>query len=109
MDAMLRAIAEPNRRRILHMVWDGEKAAGDIAAGFAVSRPAISQHLRVLEDAGLVAVRRAGTRRLYRARPEAVAALMAFLDSFWRDGLDRLKHAAEAEQRRLDHGGQDRD
>ena len=62
----MRAIAEPNRRAILRLVWDAEMSAGDIASHFDVSRPAISQHLRVLHQAGLIGERRAGTRRLYR-------------------------------------------
>jgi DNA-binding transcriptional ArsR family regulator len=106
MDDVLRAIAEPNRRRILHLVWGREKSAGDIAATFDVSRPAISQHLKVLEQSGLVAVRKAGTRRLYRARREAIAELIAFIESYWQQGLDRLKDAAEAEQRRGRDGGE---
>ncbi len=104
MDAVLRAIAEPNRRKILALVRDGEKTAGDIAAAFAISRPAVSQHLKVLEDAGLVSVRRAGTRRLYRARREPMAEVKAFVDSYWQQGLARLKQAAEAEHRRLTDG-----
>ena len=99
MDAALRAIAEPRRREILRLVWTHELAAGEIAARFDVTRPAISQHLRVLKDAGLVAERRDGTRRLYRARPQAVGELRAFLDEFWSEGLDRLRDVAEAAQR----------
>ncbi len=100
MDAVLRAIAEPNRRKILGLVRDRELSAGEIAAAFAVSRPAVSQHLKVLEQAGLLAVRKHGTRRLYRARREAIAEVKAFVDSYWEQRLDRLKSAAEAEQRR---------
>jgi DNA-binding transcriptional ArsR family regulator len=99
-DAALRAIAEPNRRQILRLVRDDERSAGDIASNFDVSRPAISQHLRVLEDAGLVAVRRDGTRRLYRAEPGAMAEVKRFLDSFWDDRLTRLKGAVEFDERR---------
>jgi DNA-binding transcriptional ArsR family regulator len=99
-DAALRAIAEPNRRAILRLVRDDERSAGDIASHFDVSRPAISQHLRVLEDAELVTVRRDGTRRLYRARPEAMSEVRQFLDSFWDDRLARLKGAVEFDQRR---------
>ena len=79
MDAVLRAIAEPNRRRILELVREAELSAGDIARAFAVSRPAVSQHLKVLEQAGLLTVRKVGTRRLYRARPQAVAEVKAFI------------------------------
>ena len=76
-DAALRAIAEPRRREILALVRDAERSSGEIAAHFDVTGPAVSQHLAVLLDAGLVAVRRRGTRRLYRARPEGLAELRA--------------------------------
>lgn len=100
LDTALRAIAEPRRRRILELVWDAERSAGEIASQFEVTRPAVSQHLRVLVDAGLLAERRDGTRRLYRARPEGFADLRAFLETFWDENLARLKQAAEAGQRR---------
>ncbi len=103
-DATIRALAEPRRRRILRLVWDGELSAGQIASRFDVTRPAISQHLRVLVNAGLVTERRQGTRRLYRARPEGLAGLREFLDEFWGERLLRLKHAAEAEERRAARG-----
>lgn len=99
MDAALRAIAEPRRREILRLVWKHELAAGEIASRFDVTRPAVSQHLRVLKDAGLVVERREGTRRLYRARPQAIGELRSFLDDFWAGGLDRLRDVAEAAQR----------
>ena len=99
MDAALRAIAEPHRREILRLVWTDELAAGEIASRFEVTRPAVSQHLRVLKEAGLVSERRDGTRRLYRARPEAIGELRAFLDEFWTGGLERLRDVAEAAQR----------
>ncbi|MBM4415452.1 MAG: winged helix-turn-helix transcriptional regulator [Chloroflexi bacterium] len=84
---MLQALAEPRRRRILELVRERELPAGAIAARFDVSRPAISQHLRVLKEAGLVSERRNGTRRLYRARPEGLAELRAFLQGYWDDRL----------------------
>lgn len=99
MDAALHALAEPRRRDILALVQARELSAGEIASRFDVSWPAISQHLGVLKSAGLVAERRAGTRRLYRARPEGLAELRAYLDRFWADGLDRLKREAEREER----------
>jgi DNA-binding transcriptional ArsR family regulator len=99
MEAAIRAIAEPRRRDILRLVWDSELPAGEIASHFEVSRPAISQHLRVLRQAGLVAERRVGTRRLYRARPETLAELRRFLEGFWDEGLDRLRRAVEADER----------
>jgi DNA-binding transcriptional ArsR family regulator len=94
-DAVLNAIAEPRRRKILQLVSTKELSAGEIASRFDVTRPAISQHLTVLTLAGLVSVRREGTRRIYRARPEGLVELRGFLDEFWADGLDRLKAAAE--------------
>src|SRR4051812_16802068 len=99
MEASLRAIAEPRRREILQLIWDAELPAGTIAAHFAVTRPAVSQHLRVLKDAGLIAERRAGTRRLYRARPETLAELRDYLDGFWGGRLNLLKEAVEGNGR----------
>ena len=100
MDAAIKALAEPRRREILRLVWDRERAAGEIAAHFDVTRPAISQHLGVLREAALVSERRDGTRRLYRARPDTVEELRRFLDDFWTAGLGRLRDAAEAAERR---------
>jgi DNA-binding transcriptional ArsR family regulator len=105
-EAALKAIAEPRRRRILTLVRDGELTAGEIASQFEVSRPAISQHLNVLKEAGLVNERRNGTRRLYRARPEGLAELKQFLDGFWDARLAALKEAAEREEREK-HGNDD--
>lgn len=70
-------------------------SSGEIASHFDVTRPAISQHLKVLEDAGLVTVRKQATSRFYKARPEGLAELRAFLDEFWSGSLQKLKHAAE--------------
>jgi DNA-binding transcriptional ArsR family regulator len=98
-DAQLRALAEPRRREILRLVWSQELPAGAIAARFAVTRPAISQHLTVLKAAGLIDERRDGTRRLYRARPERLAEVLSFLQTFWDESLAALKQAAEAEER----------
>jgi DNA-binding transcriptional ArsR family regulator len=100
MGAALRAIADPIRRQILRLIWREERTAGDIGAQFDVSQPAISQHLKVLRDTGLVAVRRAGTRRYYRANRAAMAAVRALLEDFWDERLAALKQAVEAEQRR---------
>jgi DNA-binding transcriptional ArsR family regulator len=99
----LRAVSEPRRQQILRLVWDRERAAGDIAASFDVTFGAVSQHLRVLHDAGLVTVRRDGRRRLYRARPERLGPLREVLEDLWRSGLLELKALAEAEER--DAGG----
>jgi DNA-binding transcriptional ArsR family regulator len=98
MEAALRAIAEPRRRRILTLVRDGELSAGEIASYFEISRPAVSQHLTVLREAGLVDERRNGTRRLYRARPEGLFELKAFLEGFWDARLEALKREAEREE-----------
>lgn len=104
MEAAIRALAEPNRRRILELVAERELSAGAVASRFAVTRPAVSQHLTVLREAGLVAERREGTRRLYRARPEGFADLRQFLDLFCDEGLERLKLAAELEEGRKRRG-----
>ena len=98
MEAALKAIAAPARRQILTLVRDGELSAGEIAGHFDVTRPAVSQHLNVLKEAGLVSERRNGTRRLYRARPEGLADLRAFLEGFWDERLEALKHEAEKEE-----------
>ena len=99
LDAALRAVADPTRRAILRLVRDDELAAGEIARCFPeMSRPAVSQHLRVLVDAGLVDVRPEGNRRLYRWRPEGLRDAATFLDEMWSDGLSRLKAAAEREE-----------
>jgi DNA-binding transcriptional ArsR family regulator len=100
MQNVVQAISEPRRREILRLVRDRELAAGEIASHFDVTRPAISQHLTLLRKAGLITERREGTRRLYRARPEGLAELRSFLDGFWEDRLERLKLAAEKEQRK---------
>jgi DNA-binding transcriptional ArsR family regulator len=102
-EAALKAIAAPRRRRILSLVRDEELTAGEIASHFDVTRPAVSQHLNVLKEAGLVTERRNGTRRLYRARPEGLADLKDFLDEFWDVRLDALKREAEKEERKK-HG-----
>jgi DNA-binding transcriptional ArsR family regulator len=78
----LRAVAEPRRRRILMLVWDQEMSAGEIASYFDISRPAISQHLRVLREAKLVRERRESTRRLYSICPAGAAELGRFMDHF---------------------------
>ena len=103
-EAALRAIAGPRRREILALVRDGELSAGEIAAQFDVTRPAISQHLNVLKEAGLVSERRNGTRRLYRARPEGLVELKQFLEAFWDERLETLKREAEKEEK---HGRND--
>ena len=104
MDDALRAIAEPRRRAILGLVARHELAAGEIAAHFEVTRTAISQLLTVLKDAGLIAERRDGTRRLYRARPDGLDGLRRFLEDMWASSLDGARQLVEAERGITDTG-----
>ena len=90
-------LAEPRRRDVLALVAQRERTAGEIAAQFDVTRQAISQHLRILLEAGLVTERREGTRRWYRARPEGLEDVRAYLDAMWPGALGRLKLTAERE------------
>lgn len=97
MQTAFEALAEPRRRKILELVRDQELPAGEIAVNFSdVSRPAISQHLKVLREAGLVNERRAGTSRLYSVRREGLSELSQFIQSFWETKLDDLARVAEA-------------
>jgi DNA-binding transcriptional ArsR family regulator len=98
LDEAMRALAEPRRRAILRLVSSTELAAGEIAAAFEVTRTAVSQHLTVLKDAGLLSERREGTRRLYRARPEGLAGLRQFLDELWGSALDDARRLVEADR-----------
>ena len=98
----LQVIAAPRRLRILELVWDQELSAGEIAAQFEVSWPAISQHLRVLKEAGFVVERRQGTSRIYRTDRAALGSLRSVVEDHWRHGLGRVKDLAEAEQRDKD-------
>ena len=93
------ALGDPTRRLIFERVADAPSAVGALAAGLPVSRPAVSQHLRVLKEAGLVTERKDGTRRIYRVEPKALADLRAYLDSFWEQALAGYKAAAESEGR----------
>src|SRR5438552_17320696 len=95
-DEALKALAEPRRRAILRLVASGELAAGEIAAAFDVTRTAVSQHLTVLRNAGLLTERREGTRRLYRARPEGLTGLRRFLDDMSAYSLDAARRVGEA-------------
>lgn len=97
----IQAMAEPNRLAILQMVRRREMPAGEIARKFkGITRPAVSQHLRVLKNAGLIVERREGTRRIYSLRPEGFAPLRALLADFWDAKLERLKAAAENKEKR---------
>lgn len=104
-DEALRALAEPRRRAILWLVARDELAAGEIAAAFEVTRTAVSQHLTVLKNAGLLTERRDGARRLYRARPEGLAGLRQFLDDMWGESLEVARRLVEAERWIHDSGG----
>lgn len=97
MERTLKALAAPVRREILHLVWTEERSAGEIAERFEVTFGAVSQHLKVLRDAGLVQVRPEGRRRWYRARREALGPLARALEAEWGGHLARLKTLAEAE------------
>ena|SRR5437588_7055627 len=93
------ALAQPKRREIMRLLAGGEMSATQVASRFAVSQPAISQHLKVLKEAGLVNERRDGTRRLLSVRPEGLADLHGFLAEIVPSNLERLKRAAEDEER----------
>lgn len=94
---VFQVLAEPRRRDVLALLAEQERTAGEIAAHFDVTRQAISQHLRILLQAGLIAQRREGTRRWYRARPEGLAEVRAYIEAMWPDALEALKTAAERE------------
>jgi DNA-binding transcriptional ArsR family regulator len=96
---VFQAIAQPRRREILRLLQARELTVGEVASHFNVTQPAISQHLKVLKNAGLVSERRDGTRHIYRARPAGLRDLQSFLADFFDEGLERLKDAAEAEER----------
>jgi DNA-binding transcriptional ArsR family regulator len=99
-EKVIQAITEPRRRDILSLVRDGEMTSSSIASHFEISAPAISQHLKVLEESGLVLVRREGTKRYYRMRREGFSELKQYIDRFWDDSLLLLKEAAEEEERK---------
>lgn len=98
--AVLDALGDPTRRAILERLRDGPGAVTEIAGGLPVSRPAVSQHLRVLREAGLVSERRDGTRRIYRLEPAGLSDLRAYLASFWDVALADLKATAESREGR---------
>jgi DNA-binding transcriptional ArsR family regulator len=92
------ALADPTRREILERLRAGPRAVGELAGELPVTRPAVSQHLRVLKDAGLVSDRRQGTRRLYRVDPRGLAELRSYLEGFWEAALADLAAAVETEE-----------
>ena len=93
------ALGDPTRRAIFEQLRRGPRAVGEIASELPVSRPAVSQHLRVLKEAGLVTERRDGTRRLYRLDPDGLAQVRRYFDEFWTEALAGFKAAAESERR----------
>ena len=92
------ALGDPTRRAIFERLADSPQAVGELAAGLPVSRPAVSQHLKVLKEAGLVTDRAAGNRRIYQLNPDGVAALRSYLDRFWRSSLAAFRAAAETKE-----------
>jgi DNA-binding transcriptional ArsR family regulator len=95
-DAALKALAEPHRRAILRLVRDQPRSVREIAEHFDITQQAVSLHLKVLREAGLVGVRRDGQRRLYLVDPDGMDSLQDFLAELWPAGLDRLRHAVES-------------
>ena len=89
------ALGDPTRRAIFERLADGPRSVGELARGVPVSRPAVSQHLKVLKDAGLVSDRQDGNRRLYQVNADGVGAMRAYLDRFWNQSLAAFKRAAE--------------
>ena len=98
--AVLEALADPTRREVFERLRRGPRSVGEIAHGLPVSRPAVSQHLRVLKGAGLVEDHADGTRRLYAVRAQGLQELRRYLDRFWGDALDAFKAHAEGERKR---------
>jgi DNA-binding transcriptional ArsR family regulator len=99
MSDLFAVVAEPSRREILSLLWEGERCAGDVAGNMSVTFGAVSQHLRVLREAGVVQVRREGRRRFYRVRHEALGPLASALEAMWGHNLRRLKATAENEEK----------
>jgi DNA-binding transcriptional ArsR family regulator len=96
----LDALGDPTRRAIVERLGDGPRAVGELASGLPVSRPAVSQHLRVLKEAGLVTERQEGTRRVYRLDANGIAGVRSYFDRFWETALADFKAAAEREEER---------
>jgi DNA-binding transcriptional ArsR family regulator len=94
----LTALGDPTRRAIFERLADRPRAVGELAREFPVSRPAVSQHLKVLKDAGLVIDRPAGNRRIYQLDPDGVGALRAYLDQFWNRALAAFQAAVERDR-----------
>jgi DNA-binding transcriptional ArsR family regulator len=103
--AVLTALADPTRRQIFERLADRPQPVGELARDLPVSRPAVSQHLKVLQDAGLVRHQAIGARRVYAVDPAGLAALRGYLERFWRRSLDSYKQVAESTHRRSHQEG----
>jgi DNA-binding transcriptional ArsR family regulator len=101
------ALADPTRRVVFERLRRGPQSVGELARGLPVSRPAVSQHLRVLREAGLVRERRAGTRHYYSVNGDGLAELREYLDGLWTEALDAFKAAAEHEAEGERNGAED--
>ena len=94
---VLEALGDATRRSIFESLKSGPRSVGELAEGLPVSRPAVSQHLRVLKEAGLVSDSKDGTRRLYRIEPDGLLRVRDYLDGFWSEALERFREAARKE------------
>jgi DNA-binding transcriptional ArsR family regulator len=103
--AMMTALGDPTRQAIFDRLSDGPRPVGELAAGLPVSRPAVSQHLKVLKDVGLVTDRRDGTRRLYQVDAAGLAVLRTYLDQFWQRSLAAFEKAAHEQKGEQDDPG----
>ena len=101
---VLDALGDATRRSIFESLKSGPRSVGELAEGLPVSRPAVSQHLRVLKDAGLVSDRKDGARRVYRVEPAGLARIREYFDSFWGEALDRFAATAASESGRKETG-----
>jgi DNA-binding transcriptional ArsR family regulator len=101
---VLDALGDWTRRQIFEALKQGPRSVGELAAGLPVSRPAVSQHLRVLKDAGLVSDRKVGTRRVYRVEPAGLSRIREYFDSFWGEALERFAATADIEAGRKETG-----
>src|SRR5947199_9586952 len=97
-ESVMNALGDPTRRAVYERLRSGPRSVGEIADGLPVSRPAVSQHLRVLKEAGLVGERREGTKRIYALAPHGLAELRAYFDQYWSQALDAYKEAVERKE-----------
>ncbi|HXF30915.1 MAG TPA: metalloregulator ArsR/SmtB family transcription factor [Solirubrobacterales bacterium] len=97
-DRTIEALADPTRRRVFERLAEGPASVGEIAARLPVTRPAVSQHLRTLKEAGLIGVDKVGTRNIYKIEPDGLAELRDYLDRFWQSSLATFKRAVEDEE-----------